>query len=172
MSFKGEAEFDRWAVRFSEFCEPGSRIEKEFRLTRQLIVAARRWTTYIDEAVKQRTGHSRARWQTLSALRFSECPVTTLDLADRMAVRWPTLVKVLNELERENLIKREVNPNDKRSRLISITPEGERLSAEVQAILDPLRSGALAKFSDEELVETEAVLDRLFKVLVSQIGAD
>lgn len=169
MAFDDDTEFDRWAVRFFEFYEPGSRAEKEFRFTRKLVLAARRWTFHIDELVKQQTGHSRARWQTLSALSFSPGPVTTLDLAARMGVRWPSVVKVLNELEREGLVRREVNPDDKRSRLVSITPEGRRLNSRVRDVLDPIRRRFLSEFSDDELCQAERTLDRLFKVLGSAL---
>jgi MarR family transcriptional regulator for hemolysin len=170
MTFKGESEFDAWAKRFYEQYEEGSRLEKEFRLTRKLILTARRWTSYIDEVVKKRTGHSRARWQTLSALSFSEGTVGTLELARRLAVRWPTLIRVLNELEAEGLIRRLPDPGDKRMRLVAITPEGRRVMARVRDILDPARSRVLAHFSDEELVIAERVLDRIFEHLVDEVG--
>jgi MarR family transcriptional regulator, transcriptional regulator for hemolysin len=172
MTFKGETEFEEWAVRFPEFYEPGTRLEKEFRLTRKLVLAARRWTTHVDERVKQKTGHSRARWQTLSALTFSEGPVATVELASRLAVQWPTLVRILNDLEKSDLIRREKDPNDHRSRLVSITAEGRRVMARVQDVLDPMRTRALAEFSDDELVVAEGVLDRLFKVLVREFTVD
>lgn len=167
-----ETGFRDWAVRLPEFYESDSRAEREFLLTRMLIMAARRWTTYIDETIKQRTGQSRARWHTLSVLCFSETSVTTLELADRMAVRWPTMVKVLNDLEREGMVTREANPHDGRSRLIAITPKGRRMASRVQDIVGPLRQGALEEFSDAELTETRAVLDRLFLTIPSQIAPD
>lgn len=172
MTFKGESEFDAWARRFHEQYEEGSRLEKEFRLTRKLILTARRWTSYVDELVKKRTGHSRARWQTLSALSFSEGNVGTLELARRLAVRWPTLIRVLNELETEGLIRRLPDTSDKRMRLVAITPEGRRVMGRVRDILDPARTRVLARFSDEELVIAERVLDQLFEHLVAMLEED
>lgn len=172
MTFKGESEFDRWASRFHEQYEEGSRLEKEFRLTRKIILTARRWTSYIDEVVKKRTGHSRARWQTLSALSFSEGNVGTLELARRLAVRWPTLIRVLNELEAEGLIRRLPDPDDRRARFIAITPEGRRVMARVRDILDPARTTVLARFSDKELVIAERVLDQIFEHLVGLPGEE
>ncbi|BBC71144.1 conserved hypothetical protein [Altererythrobacter sp. B11] len=168
MSFKGESTFDHWAKRFHEQYEEDSRLEKEFKLTRKLVLTARRWTSYVDDLVRKRTGHSRARWQTLSALTFIEGRVGTLDLARHMAVRWPTLIRTLNEMEAEGLVKREPDPDDGRMRLISITPEGRRVMSRVRDVLDPARSKVLASFSDEELVVAEQVLDRLFQHLVEE----
>jgi MarR family transcriptional regulator for hemolysin len=169
MTVQVEADFREWAARFAEFYVPGSRSEKEFRLTIKLVMAARRWTTQADEYVQRKTGHSRARWQTLSALAFSDGPVATLELARRLAIRWPTLIRILKELDEAGLISRRTDPGDKRSRLVAITPEGRRVMLRVQDVLDPLRSRALASFSDEDLVRTEAVLTRLFTVLTHDL---
>ena len=172
MTSKEEVGFERWASRFPEFYEPGTREEKEFQLTRKLILAARRWTTHADDHVRRKTGHSRARWQTLSALAFSEGPVATMELATRVSVRWPTVIRMLNHLEEEGLIRRELDPTDKRSRLVSITAQGRRVIGRVQDVLDPVRTRALADFSNEELVATERMLDRLFAVLVRESARD
>lgn len=169
MSERGDdqdmGEFDGWAMRFGEFYPGGSRSELEFRFSRLLILAARRWSTYIDEVIRQRTGQPRSRWQTLAALAFSEGPIATIELAERMAVQWPGLIRTLNDLEAEGLIERRINPADKRSRLVTITPPGLAKFREVKAVLDPTRAALLQGFADEELTAAERLLDRFFAVM-------
>jgi MarR family transcriptional regulator for hemolysin len=166
MSERGtdEGEFDGWARRFGEFYAGGSRTELEFRFSRLLILAARRWSTYIDEVIRQRTGQPRSRWQTLAALAFSDGPIATIELAERMAVQWPSLIRTLNDLEEESLIERRINPADKRSRLVTITERGLAVFREVKAVLDPARAALLDGFPDEELAAAERLLDRFFAV--------
>src|SRR3569623_1084284 len=139
----GEGEFDSWAIRFGEFYPAGSRAELEFRFSRLLILAARRWSAYIDVAIKQKTGQPRARWQTLAALSFSDGPIATIELAERMAVQWPGLIRTLDSLESEGLVERRINPADKRSRLVTLTPQGLAVFHEVKAVLDPTRAALL-----------------------------
>jgi MarR family transcriptional regulator for hemolysin len=158
----GEGEFDSWATRFGEFYSDGSRDELEFRFSRLLILAARRWSTFIDEAIRQTTGQPRARWQTLAALAISDGPIATIELAERMAVQWPSLIRTLDGLEAEGLVERRVNPADKRSRLVTITDKGLTVFREVKAVLDPTRAALLEGFSDEELGAAERLLDRFF----------
>ena len=158
----GEGEFDSWAARFGEFYAGGSRSELEFRFSRLLILAARRWSSFIDEAIREKTGQPRARWQTLAALAFSDGPIATIELAERMAVQWPSLIRTLNELEGEGLIERRINPADKRSRMVTITAKGLAVFREVKAVLDPTRAALLEGFSDEELRMTERLLERFF----------
>jgi MarR family transcriptional regulator for hemolysin len=155
-------EFDSWATRFGEFYAEGSRAELEFRFSRLLILASRRWSTFIDEAIRQKTGQPRARWQTLAALAFSEGPIATIELAERMAVQWPSLIRTLDGLEADGLVERRVNPADKRSRLVTITPRGTEVFREVKAVLDPTRSALLEGFADDELAAAERLLERFF----------
>jgi MarR family transcriptional regulator for hemolysin len=161
-----ESEFDDWAKRFEAFYARGSRNEVEFRFTRKMVLAARRWTSFIDEVIRNASGHPRARWQTLFAVAFSEGPVATLDLSERLGVQWPTLIRTLNELEKEGLIERRINPEDRRSRLITISEEGLEVIRKVQTVLDPTRRKILESFTTEELIITGRVLDRLFTILV------
>jgi len=165
---QGEGEFDGWATRFGEFYPAGSRNELEFRFSRLLILAARRWSTYIDEVIRQRTGQPRSRWQTLAALAFSDGPIATIELAERMAVQWPSLIRTLNDLENDGLIERRVNPADKRSRLVTITAEGLRVFREVKAVLDPARATLLGGFADAELGQAERLLNRFFAMMSEQ----
>jgi len=166
----GEGDFDSWASRFGEFYPAGSRAELEFRFSRLLILAARRWSTFIDEAIKQKTGQPRARWQTLAALSFSDGPIATIELAERMAVQWPGLIRTLDSLEAEGLVERRINPADKRSRLITLTPQGLAVFREVKAVLDPTRAALLEPFRDEDLAAAERLLGRFFTAVGDEIG--
>lgn len=161
----GAGEFDSWATRFGEFYPDGSRGELEFRFSRLLILAARRWSTFIDEAIRLKTGQPRARWQTLAALAFSDGPIATIELAERMAVQWPSLIRTLDGLEAEGLVERRVNPADKRSRLITITDKGLAVFREVKAVLDPTRAVLLEGFSDEDLAGAERLFERFFAAI-------
>lgn len=159
-------EFDNWAQSFYDQYDRGSRLEHEFRLTRMLVITARKWTAHIDEKIRQRTGYTRARWQALSGISLSGAPVSTLELSERMGIQWPTLIRTLNELEAEGLIERKQDPNDRRYRLVEISPAGRRVLKDVRAILDPMRSALLTGLSEEELIATEQVLRRLLVTLL------
>ena len=82
-----------------------------------------------------------------------------------MAVQWPSLIRTLDALEAEALIERRINPADKRSRLVTITPKGLAVFRDVKAVLDPSRGELLEGFSDEELAVAERLLDRFFTVM-------
>jgi MarR family transcriptional regulator for hemolysin len=156
------SEFDDWAVNHADFYAPGSRLDLEFRLSRILILAGRRWVTLIDGLVKARHGQSRARWQTMFSIAFAGRPVTTIALAKRLGVQWPTLIRVLDELESEGLVTRRDNPDDRRSRWIELSPAGLEVTRRVQTVLDPARAEILSGLSEEELALGIDLLGRIF----------
>ncbi len=161
-----ESDFESWATTFYDHYDRGSRVEYEFRFTRKLVIAARKWTSFIDERIKQKTGYSRSRWQTLAAIAFSGAPVATLELSERMGVQWPTLIRTLNAMETEGLIERTHDLKDRRYRMITISPAGRKVLEDVRQILDPLRSIKLKGLSTEDLMASERVLDQLLDVLI------
>lgn len=154
-------DFDGWAVDYDTYYTPGTRLDLEFRLSRLLVMSGRRWVTLIDGLVKAKKGQSRARWQTMFAIAFAGRPVTTIALARRLGVQWPTLIRVLDDLERENLIIRRDNPDDRRSRWIELSEEGRRTTHEIQTILDPARAEILADLTDEEVAAGLKLLSRI-----------
>jgi len=158
-------------ARYHEFYKIGSRLDVEFRFTRQMVMTARKWTSYIDETIRQATGHPRAHWQTLFALAFSEGPVPTLVLSERLGVRWPTLIRTLNKLEKLGMVVRYQNEDDRRSRLVGITEKGMELVVAVKQILDPTRNDLLRPLNVREMRETEETLKK-FQLLLARITGD
>ncbi|HZV57553.1 MAG TPA: MarR family transcriptional regulator [Sphingobium sp.] len=146
-------DLDSWARYYHDYYPPNSRRDLEYRLSRILVMAGRIWATHADNVLRAEAGQSRARWQTLFAIDFGEQPVTMTDIGVRLNVQWPTLVRVLEGLEKDGLISRVDNPRDGRSRLVSITEAGRTLLREVRPTLDIERARLLAGLSDEELAQ-------------------
>jgi MarR family transcriptional regulator for hemolysin len=163
-----ELEFQSWAANFEDFYGVGTRLEREYRFTRQTVLAARKWSSYIDQTIRNATGHSRAQWQTLFTLAFVDEPTPTLELSQRVGVRWPTLIRTLNELEEQGMITRTQSRTDRRSRLVHITPEGREVVLRVKEVLDPTRMSLLSPITDQELEETERVLKKFHALVIAR----
>ena len=149
---------DSWARYYNDYYPQGTRIDLEYRLSRLLVLAGRTWGTHIDNAVRTATGQSRARWQTLFVIAFGDQPVTMTDIGVRLNVQWPTLVRVLDGLEKDGLINRIDNPRDGRSRLVSITDEGMAQVRTIKPVLDKERASLLAGISEEDLAKCGEML--------------
>ncbi|MBB5984376.1 MarR family winged helix-turn-helix transcriptional regulator [Sphingobium lignivorans] len=156
------SDFDDWACFYNDFYPVGERLDREYRLSRLLVMAGRSWVTHIDNRLRAETGQSRARWQALFTIAFGPQPVTLTDLGQRLLVQWPTLVRVVEGLAADGLIERRDNPRDGRSKLVTLTPAGLAVVHKIQPILDSERRAMLADLSDRELEQCAQTLRQIF----------
>lgn len=161
----GHDAFDDWSIRYHLFYPEGSRADVEFRTTRLLVLAGRAWINMIDRKLLREIGQSRARFQVLFAIAFAPQPATLTDISRRAHMQWPSLVRLVEGMAREGLLCREDNPADGRSKLISLTPEGEAMVKQIQAIKDRERSTILHDLTDDELQQGVKILQRIFESL-------
>lgn len=161
-------DFDEWNTHYNDYYPRGTRLDDEFRTSRLLVMASRSWTYRIDNLLRMQTGQTRARWQILFTIAFAEQPVTMTAISRRVRVQWPTIVRVVEGIERDGLIEREDNPADRRSKLLRLTPEGEEVVARIQPTLDRERATLLAGLSDEELKECTRMLKMIFEAAIAQ----
>lgn len=121
-------------------------------------IVTRRFRARFAERVKS-TSQTEARWNALYHLSHAPQGLIQSDLAERMGVQGPTLVRLLDALESQDLVRRVEAPGDRRAKLVQIQPAGERIIAEVDAIAARMRDEVLATVSDQDLATTLRVLD-------------
>jgi DNA-binding MarR family transcriptional regulator len=98
------------------------------------------------------------------SLLFELCagaPKSARELALAAEVSPATATEMLDGLAAAGLVKRIRSTEDKRIVLTSLTERGRVLIDERRARYEPLWRAALADFSDEQLLATADVLDRL-----------
>jgi DNA-binding MarR family transcriptional regulator len=83
------------------------------------------------------------------------------DLAAATGQRSSTLTGVLDRLERRRMVRRRVNPADRRSFTIALTAGGERAAARVHDVFAALDERVLAEVSPSAAEGFHRVLDAL-----------
>jgi MarR family transcriptional regulator, organic hydroperoxide resistance regulator len=96
----------------------------------------------------------------LAELRDEE-PLTTGELARRMHVEVPTVVKMAQRMESAGLLDRRPDPGDGRRVLISLTPRGREAAEQIPALLDAVSDQALAGLDDTERETLSSLLQRV-----------
>ncbi len=87
------------------------------------------------------------------------CPIGGLHAA--FAHRPSTLTSILDRLEARGLVRRDPNPRDRRSFVVTLTPRGRRLAAAVHRRLAALERAVARQVTVEQMAAFEAVLERL-----------
>jgi DNA-binding MarR family transcriptional regulator len=72
-----------------------------------------------------------------------------------------TLTGVIDRLESRGYVKREINPDDRRSFIVSLTSEGKTVAAAVCDVVVELERRILARVSERDLKGAVALLEAL-----------
>lgn len=76
------------------------------------------------------------------------------------------ITRILDRLEKKKRIIRRPNPDDRRSSLVFLTPEGERLRAEVVTLFEGLRSELVRGIAEERQEVAIGVLKAITENIV------
>ncbi|OYX45721.1 MAG: hypothetical protein B7Y90_18465 [Alphaproteobacteria bacterium 32-64-14] len=121
-------------------------------------LATRRFRARFAERVKS-TSQTEARWSALYFLSNTPEGLIQSDLAERMGVQGPTLVRLLDALEAQQLVLRTEEPGDRRAKRVMIQPAGASIVAEVDAVAARMRDEVFSGVNDQDLATTLRVLD-------------
>jgi MarR family transcriptional regulator, transcriptional regulator for hemolysin len=147
----------------------------------------------VDENIFQRPGHLINRLARISArwteerfqplgLSVGQMPVlyalkdgasmTQKELARLARIEQPTMAQLLARMERDGLIRRSDNPEDRRSSLISLTPLALKKVPLARAILTKGNQEGLKGFTDREIATLSRLLLRVVKNFDPEIAAE
>jgi DNA-binding MarR family transcriptional regulator len=92
-------------------------------------------------------------------------PLTPSELATRERVQRPTATRLLARLEAPGLVVRTADPEDRRSALVSVTPAGEALLAELRNRKDAYLARRLRALTPEDRATLRRASDILERLL-------
>ncbi|MDT5013649.1 MAG: hypothetical protein QOH57_5266 [Mycobacterium sp.] len=93
-------------------------------------------------------------------LRLANRPLTVKEVAAAATIDAPAATVAVNDLVVRGLVVREVDPGNRRCKLVSLTPAGRKLVAAVRAIDDPAPA-AVADLTDEDLVALREIIAKI-----------
>lgn len=141
-----------------------------FAFTGQVMLAGRQWRQ-ISQAAVTSHGISAAAAAPLLFIRRLGGGVRQVTLADYVGVEGATLVRLVDQLSAAGLVRREVDPSDRRANVLSLTDAGERMAEQIEMELRHLRAKVFAEISEADLEATLRVLDALNKAALAASSA-
>jgi MarR family transcriptional regulator for hemolysin len=82
-------------------------------------------------------------------------------LADELGIEGPSLVRLIDLLQAEDLVERREDPTDRRAKTLHLTKAGEAKVEETNRILRRVRASLLKDIAPEELAITFETLQRI-----------
>jgi MarR family transcriptional regulator for hemolysin len=132
---------------------------------RRLFRLGQLWRRHID--VRMRVfGLTDATWRPLFYLgRFGDGMRQT-DLASALTIEGPSLVRLLDALERQGLVERHAEPDDRRVKTLRMTEAGRATYQQLAVVYAEVSDRLLAGVSDAEIV----VCLRVFGLIERALG--
>ncbi|WP_417833328.1 MarR family winged helix-turn-helix transcriptional regulator [Thalassospira xiamenensis] len=134
-----------------------------------LMRVARCWRREIDSTL-QSHGLSQTMVMPLIVLNRAAGPVRQGLIADEIGVEGPSLVRVIDVLERDGLISRVCDLSDRRAKMVALTAAGKDKAAEIEIILADIRNELTADIDPENLATTLDVMQQLLGKLAQRGG--
>jgi MarR family transcriptional regulator for hemolysin len=110
---------------------------------------SRKMRTLFDARVRAE-GLTLARARALMLLAKKDC-MTQTELADALEIETPTLVPLLDGLEKQGLIERRPVDGDRRAKHIALTFAGQEQGAHVNGLVKAFRNDVMKDVSEDDL---------------------
>ena len=118
--------------------------------------ASRQISVYLESRTRE-LGVSPIEGHVLTYLR-SYSPASIRDLVRVFGIKQSTFTSLLDRLERAGLVRRELNPDDRRSLLVHITDRGREVTARLNRVLEKLEDDLRARLRRPEVKGFHAVM--------------
>lgn len=109
-------------------------------------------------AVVDRTGLPFSRIRILS--RLAREPLSVKQIAAAATIDAPAATVAVNDLEERGLVVRQIDPGNRRSKTVSLTPAGRELLAVIDTVENPAPA-PLRRLDAAELAALQALLEKL-----------
>ena len=135
-----------------------------FRLNSMLLTAGDRLVAGL--------GLTSARWQILGAIVAAERPQPVAWLARDLGANRQNVQRIINDLEKEELVAFEPNPHHRRAQLVVLTDKGRQTYQAAMRLQAPWISGLADGLSVKDIETTHRVMAALRKKLESSDSAE
>jgi DNA-binding MarR family transcriptional regulator len=139
-------------------------IIETFRLNGRLLAAG--------DALVAEVGLTSARWQVLGAIALSPVPLPVAHLARNMGLARQSVQRVVNEMERDGLVRFGANPHHQRAKLVLLTARGEAAYDAAMQRQGPWAKSLKGALSVKQIEATTDVLRAIRRRLDREGGDD
>ena len=120
--------------------------------------------TLLNTFRKEGFGISPEQWLIIAFL-FHESVRNQQDIANLTGKDKTTITRALEVLIKEGLVRRKVDPEDKRANIVTLTSKGTKLCEKILPVYEKKRAEILKVFSKDKLKACQKALDELIKTL-------
>ena len=122
---------------------------------------ARAFVKALDLELHDKVGITIGQWKVIVMLHKHN-GMTQKEIADRLGLEGPTLIPIIDRMEKEELVVRRVDPSDRRNNRIYRTEKADALWEKMMHCALKVRQVSVNGISEEDLGTMRAVLDKIW----------
>jgi len=130
------------------------------RFATAIHTSARTWRQLLDKRLKH-LGIGQSGWITIAKVAKAGEPMSQRALADLVGIEGPSMVSMLDRLERDGFVVRVSSPTDRRVKLVQLTEAGSKVYAEVHKEATFIRASLLEGLDPQALATATELLEAL-----------
>ncbi|QRV18097.1 MarR family winged helix-turn-helix transcriptional regulator [Lacrimispora saccharolytica] len=105
---------------------------------------------------------TRSQWIALYYIKNNNM-ITQKQLSDKMSLKEPSVVRLVDKMEILGWVNRVNNESDKRTKLLTLTSNGQKIETEMQAIAEKFKSDVLNGLSQQDLDNFKSTLSKMLE---------
>lgn len=128
------------------------------------------YLTQAGDALSKPSGQTSARWQVLAAA--ANAPLSVAQIARVLGLSRQAVQRLADLVEADGLARYEDNPAHRRAKLLTLTPAGEKILADIQARQAVWADALGARIGEADLLHARQVVERVLEALETHPVAD
>jgi MarR family transcriptional regulator for hemolysin len=128
---------------------------------------AKAFVKALDSELREKVGVSVGQWKVMVML-VNQDGLTQKEIAERLGLEGPTLIPIIDKMEKDNLVVRRVDSSDRRNNRIYRTEKANELWSEMVKCAVRVRQVSLKDLSDANIEITRNVLENVYQNLRNQ----
>lgn len=138
----------------------GHREEQQFAVASSIGLVSRLWRNHFNDRMKA-LGQTDARWKALHAIAQAPDGMIQAELAERLGITGPSMVRIIDGLEQQGLVRRNRISGDRRVNAVLIENKGLEVLVVLEGLAEKMRNEVFENISDSDLKTTLSVLRRV-----------
>jgi MarR family transcriptional regulator for hemolysin len=131
--------------------------------------AARSFVKALDLELHEKVGVTVGQWKVIVML-VKQNGLTQKETADKLGLESPTLIPIIDKMEKEGLIIRKVDPSDRRNNRIYRTEKADALWDRMMECASKVRQAAIKDIPEEDINVMRTVLNKIWYNLRDQFN--
>ena len=130
---------------------------------------ARAFVKALDSELHDRVGITVGQWKVIVML-VKHNGLTQKEIADKLGLEGPTLIPIIDKMEKEELVVRKVDTSDRRNNRIYRTEKADALWGRMMQCASKVRQVSVKEISEADLKIMRAALDKIWHNLRAEFN--